>query len=61
MFIPAKRKKILEVFLKNPFRDLHLREIARLSKGSRNNVDNSMRLFLKEDIFKRRKISLVWM
>lgn len=57
MLIPAKRKKILEVFLDDPFKELHLREIARLSKVSLNNVDNSMRLFLKEGIFKRRDVS----
>ena len=57
MLIPDKRKKILEVFFKNPFQEVHLREAVRLSGVSRNNVDNSMRLFVKEDMFKRREIS----
>jgi predicted nucleotidyltransferase len=57
MLIPDKRKKILEVFFKDPFQEVHLREAVRLSGVSRNNVDNSMRLFVKEDMFKRRKIS----
>ena len=57
MLIPDKRKKILEVFFKNPFQEVHLRETVRLSGVSRNNVDNSMRLFVKEDMFKRREIS----
>ena len=57
MLIPAGRKKILTVFLNDPFREVHLREIARLSKSSLANVDNSMRLFVKNDMFKRRDIS----
>lgn len=57
MLIPDKRKKILEVFFKDPFQEVHLREAVRLSGVSRNNVDNSMRLFVKEDVFKRREIS----
>jgi len=57
MFIPIRRKKILEVFLKDPFKEIHLREIARLSKVSLNNVDNSLRLFVKDNIFKRRDVS----
>ncbi len=57
MLIPVKRKKILEVFLKDPFKEIHLREIARLSKVSLNNVDNSMRLFIKDNIFIRRDVS----
>lgn len=57
MLIPAGRKKLLEVFMKEPFKEVHLREIARLSKVSLNNVDSSMRLFVKEGMFKRRKIS----
>lgn len=55
--IPVKRKKILEVFLKSPFKEIHLREIARLSKVSLNNVDNSLRLFVKDNMFKRREVS----
>ncbi len=57
MLIPAGRKKILEVFLKDPFKEIHLREIARLSKSSLANVDNSMRLFVKNDMFKRNELS----
>ena len=57
MLIPLRRRKILEVFLKDPFREVHLREIARLSKVSLNNVDNSLRLFVKDDMFKRREVS----
>jgi len=56
MLIPAGRKKMLEVFLKNPFKEIHLREIARLSKSSLTNVDNSMRLFVKNDMFKRNEM-----
>lgn len=57
MLIPVRRRKILEVFLKDPFKEIHLREIARLSKVSLNNVDNSLRLFVKDDMFKRREVS----
>lgn len=57
MLIPVRRKKVLEVFLKDPFKEVHLREIARLSKVSLNNVDNSMRLFVKDDMFKRHEVS----
>src|SRR3989338_1651729 len=57
MLIPDKRKKILEVFFKNPFKEAHLREVVRLSGVSLTNVDNSMRLFVKEDMFKRRESS----
>ena len=57
MLIPAGRKKILEVFTKDPFKEIHLREIARLSKSSLANVDNSMRLFVKNDMFKRKEMS----
>ena len=57
MLIPAGRKKILEVFLKDPFKEVHLREIARLSKSSLANVDNSMRLFVKNDMFKRNEMA----
>ncbi len=57
MLIPDKRKKILEVFLKEPFKEIHLREISRLSGVSLTNVDNSMRLFVKDGIFKKRNIS----
>lgn len=57
MLIPAGRRKILEVFLKNPFEEIHLREIARLSKASLTNVDNSMKLFVKNDMFIKREMS----
>jgi predicted nucleotidyltransferase len=57
MLIPLRRKKILEVFLKGPFKEIHLREIARKSCVSVNNVDNSLRLFVKDDMFKRREVS----
>lgn len=57
MLIPSGRKKILEVFLKDPFKEIHLREIARLSQSSLANVDNSMRLFVKNDMFKRNEMS----
>lgn len=57
MLIPEKREKILEVFFKDPFKKIHLREVVRLSKVSLTNVDNSMRLFVKEGLFKRREVS----
>lgn len=57
MLIPAGRKKILEVFLKDPLKEIHLRELSRLSKSSLANVDNSMRLFVKNDMFKRNEMS----
>jgi predicted nucleotidyltransferase len=57
MLIPVKRERILEVFLKNPFKEIHLREVARLSEVSLNNVDSSLRLFVKDDMFQRREIS----
>jgi len=57
MLIPAERKKILKIFLKEPFKEIHLRDLARLSGVSRNNVDSSMRIFVKEGMFKRRKVS----
>lgn len=57
MLIPVRRRKILEVFIKIPFQEIHLREIARLSKVSLSNVDNSMRLFVRDEIFKRREVS----
>ncbi len=57
MLIPAGRKKMLEIFLKDPFKEIHLREISRLSKSSLANVDNSMRLFVKNDMFKRNEMA----
>jgi len=55
MLIPAVRKKILEVFLKDPFKEIHLREISRLAKSSLTNADNSMRLFVKNSMFNKRE------
>lgn len=43
--------------MKNPFKEIHLREIARLSEVSLNNVDSSLCLFVKDDMFQRREIS----
>jgi predicted nucleotidyltransferase len=43
--------------LKDPFKEIHLRELSRLSKSSLANVDNSMRLFVKNDMFKRNEMS----
>lgn len=43
--------------MEDPFHEVHLREIARLSKVSRNNVDAFLRQFVKEGMFKRRKVS----
>ncbi len=57
MIIPAQRKKILEVFLKDPFKEIHLRDLARLSKVSLNNVNDSLRLFVKDGIFEKRNVS----
>ncbi len=57
MLIPLQRKKILEVFMSDPSKEIHLREIARLSKASLNNVNDTMRHFVKDGLFKRREIS----
>ena len=57
MLIPVRRKKILEVFMKSPFKEIHLREIARLSNVSLTNADNSLKLFVKDGMFKRRNVS----
>jgi len=57
MLIPAGRKKILDVFMKRPFEEIHLRQIARMSKASLNNANDSMRMFTKDGMFKRRDIS----
>ena len=57
MFIPDRRKKILAVFMKDPFKEIHLREIARLSKVSLTNVDNAVRLLVKNHMLKRRDVS----
>ncbi|MEA3489341.1 MAG: nucleotidyltransferase domain-containing protein [Candidatus Omnitrophota bacterium] len=57
MLIPIRRKKILEIFLNAPFKEIHLREIARMSGVSLTNANNSLRLFLKDNMFKRRNVS----
>ena len=57
MLIPVRRRKILEVFMKSPFKEIHLREIARLSNVSLTNADNSLKLFVKDGMFKRRNVS----
>jgi len=57
MLIPLQRKKILEVFMSDPAKEIHLREIFRLSKVSLNNVNDTMRQFVKDGLFKRREIS----
>lgn len=57
MLIPDRRRKMLEVFMKSPFKEIHLREIARLSKVSLTNANSSLKLFVKNDMFKRRNVS----
>jgi len=57
MLIPLQRKKILEVFMRDPAKEIHLRETSRLSKVSLNNVSDTMRHFVKDGLFKRREIS----
>ena len=57
MMIPSGRKKILKEFLADPFKEIHLRAIARLAKSSLTNVDNSMRLFVKNGMFIREEHS----
>lgn len=57
MLIPDRRRKMLEVFMKSPFKEIHLREIARLSKVSLTNTNSSLKLFVKNDMFKRRNVS----
>lgn len=57
MLIPLQRRKILEIFISDPAREIHLREISRLSKVSLNNVNDTMRQFVKNGLFKRREIS----
>ena len=43
--------------MKDPFKEIHLREIARMSKSSLANTDNSMRLFVKNGMFEKRESS----
>jgi predicted nucleotidyltransferase len=57
MLIPLQRKKILEVFMSDPAKEIHLREASRLSKVSLNNVNDTLRQFVKDGLFKRREIS----
>ncbi len=57
MIIPAGRQKILEIFLKEPYTEVHLRKISRLSKVSLTNVDNALRIFVKDNLFIRKEIS----
>ncbi len=57
MLIPLQRRKILEIFMSDSEREIHLRGISRLSKVSLNNVNDTMRQFVKDGLFKRREIS----
>ncbi|MFW6134481.1 MAG: nucleotidyltransferase domain-containing protein [Elusimicrobiota bacterium] len=57
MFIPKQRKKIVQIFLRNPFDEVHLRKIAELSEVSVNNVSKSMELYVEEGLFLRRDVS----
>jgi len=57
MLIPEGRKKILKLFFEEPYTEVHLRAIARKSGVSPDNVDKSMKLFVKEHLFQRNEIS----
>ncbi len=57
MLIPLQRKKILKVFMSDPVKEIHLREVSRLSKVSLNNVNSTLCQFVKDSLFKRHKIS----
>lgn len=57
MIIPEQRKKILEIFLRNPFDEIHLRKISKISKVSLNNISKTMELYVEQDLFKRRDVS----
>lgn len=57
MLIPIQRTKILEVFMRDPAKEIHLREISRLSKVSLNNVSDTLRQFAKDGLFKRCEVS----
>lgn len=57
MLIPVRRKKILEVFMKSPFGEIHLRDAARVSKVSLTNADSSLKLFVKDNMFEKRNVS----
>lgn len=43
--------------MSDPAKEIHLREISRLSKVSLNNVNNTLRQFVKDGLFKRREVS----
>lgn len=57
MIIPEQRKKILEIFLKNPFDEVHIRKISEISKVSLSNVSKTMELYVEHDLFKRQDVS----
>ena len=57
MTIPEKRRQILETFMKEPFEEIHLREIARRSKVSLNNVKSAMFSFEEQKMFNKRTLS----
>lgn len=57
MLIPRQREKILGIFMSDPAKEIHLREISRISKVSLNNVNNTLQLFTEEGLFKKRKVS----
>lgn len=57
MIIPEQRKKILEIFLKNPFDEVHIRKISEVSKVSLSNVSKTMELYVEHDLFKRQDVS----
>ena len=57
MFIPKQRKKIVQIFLRNPFDEVHLRRIAEFSGVSLNNVSKSMELYVEKSLFLRRDVS----
>jgi len=43
--------------MSDPAKEIHLREISRFSKVSLNNVNNTLRQFVKDGLFKRREVS----
>jgi len=57
MLIPKERKKIFEIFLKDPYNEIHLRKIARLSSVSLTNVHNTMNSLAKDSMFIKKDIS----
>jgi len=42
MLIPAGRKKMLEIFLKDPFKEIHLRDVGNNQSDTKNNNDGSV-------------------